>query len=521
MTTDPGFLLGTCDWGPTRGEALRHPIEDARWHTFAGGGSGSGKTVSLKALFESYLCRGSAGLAFDVQGDLTAMALSLAHPSLSKIIPTSLLEPPPWMQDKDIQPGRKIAERLLQVIHPRILTPLSDAGERLALSPLASRPKAYDDLLASRGRDDDEAGDALTVQADMMAGDFLRRLGLLKARSTGPDALRGATTEFILSLWSKDTMLDGTEGLRNLASELREFDHPRIPESLLATMQEKISEQIPALQLGAEARWNMGVPLNFDDLMTAPPGKVPLVIVNLDPSNVPPEHHPLVVGRIMHAAFNWAAAQGPIPKFPRLAVLLDEIASEGGYNALIQPLTVRNHPSADAIRRGLRKARHWGTALLLGSQNPRDIDSKNFGNIRTRLIGNLSLKADIETMLAGVNLSSDRMKSIAENIKKTPSGQMFYVGSGGMDSKEGRTIERYRLRMLGHPHLKLSFEQIARIYELGIASKKSEQSGVGRKDPSSVRNDLRSLVSKHGRSLSPGLVAAIQNEIGILSRLPG
>lgn len=79
--------------------------------------------------------------------------------------------------------GKTVAERLSRMIHARYLTPCSDIGERLAISPLPLRPRNFAEQLRT---DRDE----MELLASAGAWSLMGKIGLRQPKRTVPVANR-------------------------------------------------------------------------------------------------------------------------------------------------------------------------------------------------------------------------------------------------------------------------------------------------------------------------------------------
>lgn len=496
-------------------------------HMYLCGGSSSGKTVGLKIWAESYLTRMFPVIAFDTlnnQGDITGLTIPITHAAAmaaagfpAGIDPALASERTNEGLGQHITIAQTISKRLLEVVAPRVIAPYTDRfGERLSIPPLTSRPHGYDTLIQNRTE--------LVEQADAVAAGFLQRMGLARRGKDGVDHVRNVICEAIVEAWEQDLPMDGAEGIGLFLNFFQSFNEAYNERTngagIKASTMTQIHQNGHALTMGKDREWLDGTPLNMQSLLTAPRNKVPLIIVRL--CHLPPEDRPWIVGRIINSAINHCSKQGDPRGKPRLGILVDELGSEPEpEKRLLAPLTYSGHPSSNAIRSGLRRGRHAGVTMALGSQSPRDIDSKNFNNVRVRLIGRVTTKEDAVTALQGSDLSSEEIERLADKASSLKPGSLFYAGplvTAGQP--RGRTSTPTgeprlatgsplcRMRLLGTGHFKVSDEGIAGLQRIGLIARTG-----ARIDPrKNLYDDLTSLSIRHASLLPAALAKAIATE---------
>ena len=462
ITRNDGLTLGRCTIGHNAGTPFHLRYNDLVRHVLAIGATGSGKTVALKRIVESMIVDGIPVVAIDVLGDLSGLAVPARRDYLTQIglEPVTLT-----LSDADRKAVSDMGEAYEKRVHARVLTPCSDIAERMALSPLAGRPKNFDELCTSDR-------DYLVLQADTAAANFMSRLGLtlkLARKQTGPDMVRGIITDALMNAWEENLDLDGIEGLKRFSAHLEGWGAPPLPKEALS----KVQEGVRAMSVGAEALWSRGVSMDFDELLSVPDGKVPLVVINIE--HLSRDQHPWVVSQVIIALSSWAASRGPVTGRPRVGLLIDELAGEGGGNALLPGANFRSL-SGDSIRKVLRQGRHWDLSLLAGTQSPRDVDGKSFVNFTNRLIGMLKTTRDVDSALEGAQIRENSRDVLGRMIGGAKQGNLYALtASGGFESVQ--------IQWLCTVHSKLSGEQFRKLYEMGVIKRSSDQ-------PAAVRPDL-------------------------------
>ena len=442
------LTLGPIIMGHNRGQQMQLSLVDVKRHVGLFGGSGSGKTWAMKVLCEGTLARGIPLLAFDQMGDLAALAVQAS--SREDYERLGLKPPAPMPSPSDWEISAAIAEEMGKLIYPRILTPCSRIGEQMALSPVTSRPKGFEELWR-RDRED------LILQADAQAAAFLTRFGikLTRGANSAPSHELAVATDVLIRCWSENVDLSGPGGFAEYGAILVRSSSPCLDKAVA----DKIAKGIDTLTNGthAQALWFEGQNFDLDRLMDVPKGKVPLIIVSL--AHLQAADRPWVIGQISHQAMNWCQAQGGSPARPRLVVAVDELAGEGPH--VIMPHgNLKNHPSGEALRRILRQGRHYGCTLFGASQSPGDVDYKAFGNFGTRIIGQLKTAPDIEKSIVGINFRSGELgaKKFTEYVSIAKPGELFVIPPSG-------EWEKTRMRMLGCAHSTVTKDDMVRFFD--------------------------------------------------------
>ena len=453
------LLIGHGDFGAKAGEPHKIDLEAIPKHVLACGTTGSGKSVCLKVVAESLLARGIPIVALDVMGDLAGLAIPAGSPDVYKQfhLPEPLgIGPEEWAL------GKTVADRLSRKIHARYLTPCSDIGERLAISPLPLRPRNFAEQLRT---DRDE----MELLASAAAWSLMGKIGLRQPKDGAggePELVRGLIYEVILAMWQESIDMEGLSGIERFLELAKASFDKRMP----INQQAKFEVGLMSLATGQAARWLEGTRLDWDDLLAVPPGRTPLIIVALE--HLPKEQHPWIVSQVVSSLASWCSIQPPTPGRPRIALLIDELAGEGGRNALLPKLTY-NSSSGTAIRHVLRKGRHWGLGLLAGTQAPSDIDGRSFNFFNTLFAGKLKTDYDVRLALSGGTMSTERLKKVSGVIKTAVAPKMFYQTPNGW-------CESIRVRWLGTLHSRIERQHIPGLYAAGYFHRPSQSTPVAR-----------------------------------------
>ena len=443
------LTLGPIIMGSNRHQMMQLSLVDLKRHVGLFGASGSGKTFGLKVLCEGALARGIPLLAIDQMGDLAGLTLQAS--SVEDYARLGLKPPAPMPSHDDWEVSAAIGEEMRKLIYPRILTPCSRIGEQMALSPITSRPKGFEEMW----RKDRES---LIMQADSQAAAFLTRFGikLTRGASAAPSHELAVATTVLISCWSENLDLSGPGGFEEYARVLIGSSNPCLDKAVA----DKIAKGIDTLTNGTHAQglWFEGQTFDLDRLLQAPKGKVPLIIVSI--AHLPAADRPWVIGQIAHLAMNWCQAQGASPSRPRLILAVDELAGDAGQHPIMPHGNVKNHPSGEALRRILRQGRHFGCTLIAATQSPGDVDYKAFNNFGTRIIGQLKTRPDIDKVICGVQFRSGELgaKKFADFVSAAKTGELFVVPPSG-------EWEKTKMRMLGCVVTTITKDDMMRFFE--------------------------------------------------------
>jgi hypothetical protein len=382
-------------------------------------------------------------------------------------------------------------------VQVRVLTPCSTAGEQVSILPLTGRPVGYDSY----------PKDELVLQADAQAANFLARIGVKVSRNGGAADTHeiGVATEVLLRCWEEDMDLTGAEGLQRFGKALIESAKPMLDEKT----RNVVRRGLESVEIGRQRLWYDGIPLDFSRLLQVPDGKTPLLLVSL--AHLDPADRVFAIGQILHAATNWAAAQGASPDKPRLAVIVDELAGDGGKNPVLPPGSVRSHASGDAIRRILRQGRHYGVCLLAGTQIPGDVDYKSFSQFITRLVGKVQTPADFERSIFGVPLDDGGKKRLASFLGRAQPGRMFLLTPAGQ-------FDCIQMRLLGTAHSTIQRGDIERYYASGIWVRHSIPLAPRPREGSEPRGaraarQIEAIIREHSETLSDEVLEHLRSAL--------
>ncbi|HEX2162930.1 MAG TPA: DUF87 domain-containing protein, partial [Thermoanaerobaculia bacterium] len=406
-TTSPAYEgLGTFYLGrpvdPATGEAAREPFlydsADLVTHALVVGMTGSGKTGLIVDLLEEAALDGVPALVVDPKGDLANLAL--AFPDLAPadfapwvdpgraqregLSPDDLAarEAETWRRglaewDQD---GSRIA-RLRAAAEVAVFTPGSAAGRPLSvLASFAAPPpaaRADADLLRDR-----------------VAATVASVLGLL---GIAADPVRSRET-ILLSLLVEAAWREGRDlGLAGLIALVQQPPVERVGVMPLDTFFPPADRFALAMALNgllaspSFAAWLEGEPLDVPRLLYAPDGRPRLAVLSI--AHLSDAERMFFVALLASQVLGWLRGL-PGATGLRAILAIDEVF--GFLPPVAEP------PAKRPLLTLLKQARAFGVGLVLGTQNPVDLDYKGLGNIGTWFLGRLQTERDKERLLDGL-----------------------------------------------------------------------------------------------------------------------
>lgn len=163
--------------------------------------------------------------------------------------------------------------------------------------------------------------------------------------------------------------------------------------------------------------WRTGVALDFDELMLGPS-----IVIYSVAHIVDEAEQGLAIAYALTEYLAWTKAQQGTTELRSLLVL-DECSG-------IMPPYPKNPPTKTPLLTLLRQARAYGVGVVIGTQNPKEVDYKGMGQCQTWVIGQLKNKHDRSRVLEGIVNASVSNKEIDERITNLQKRQ-FLVSSQG------------------------------------------------------------------------------------------
>lgn len=332
-------------------------------HISVVGAAGSGKTWLAKIIAEEAILQSVPVVAVDPQGDLVQF---LRQRDLSEL-------------PSDAQAA---ARRFWDLVEPRVYTPGTSHGIRLALSPirlLSDQELASIEDAARRGE----------VREEMLAGLAANLVAMAKV---------GGEVD------CQQTFL--LEALRQLCREsVQEISIERIAAAVLApdgvgildaesiirkSEREKLGRKLNNIIRGPTANlYRDGVPLDLEQMTTpTAPGKVPLNVIYLNALHDDDQKH-FFVANLAAEIYRWMITRTSTASSANLLFYIDEARD-------FIPAGASKPPAKLPLLRLLTQGRKFGVGCLVCTQSPRSLDYNVFGNCSTKIIGRLESSQDVE-----------------------------------------------------------------------------------------------------------------------------
>ncbi|HEX6202747.1 MAG TPA: DUF87 domain-containing protein, partial [Thermoanaerobaculia bacterium] len=384
--------------GETAPAPLLYDAADLVTHALVVGMTGSGKTGLIVDLLEEAAIDGVPALVVDPKGDLANLAL--AFPDLA---PADFA---PWVDpDRARREGLSVEELAAREAETwrRGLASWDQDGERIRRLRAAAEVAVFTpgsasgrpvSVLASFAAPPPAARADTDLLRDRVSATVGSVLGLL-----GIDADPVKSREAILlallveSAWREGRDLD----LAGLIGLVQQPPVERVGVMPLDTFFPPNDRFALAMALNnllaspAFAAWLEGEPLDVPRLLYAPDGRPRLAVFSIA--------HLSDAERMFFVALLAAQVLGWLRGLPgatglRAILAIDEIF--GFLPPVAEP------PSKRPLLTLLKQARAFGLGLVLGTQNPVDLDYKGLANIGTWFLGRLQTERDKQRLLDGL-----------------------------------------------------------------------------------------------------------------------
>jgi hypothetical protein len=364
---------------------------DLMTHGLVVGRTGSGKTGLIHVLIEEAVMSGVSAVIIDPKGDLTNLSLSFPGLSASEFAPwvpagkNPVDEATRWIDglkstDQDLS---RVAE-WHNSASVNIYTPgFTKTGQSVNLLPSFNPPATPIDSVALRDR------------ASHAVDTIMSAIGSSTDPMTDPNYV--FLTELLIGFWSrgKTLQLEKLSGyIVDPPDYLNNIDGICIDDFISHRERMKLARAIIGFRRQA-ARWLEGNPLDMDSfLMPTEEGLPRVSIFTLRHLNE--DDRMLFTSMFLSNLVSWmykAPASGRL----RALCVLDEAS---GY----LPPHPYSPPTKRPISILLSQGRAQGLGMLLGTQNPNDIDYKALSNIGTWFLGGLrerDLKRDLDSEIRG------------------------------------------------------------------------------------------------------------------------
>lgn len=362
------------------------------------GMTGSGKTGLCLALLEEAAMDGVPVIAIDPKGDIGNLLLQFPNLSAEEFRP--------WVNEDDARRKERTVEAHAQQQAEMWEKGLADWGQDkgriqrlrdkvdMAIYTPGSNAGLPVSILSSLNAPDEAMMEDRELLADRISSTVSSMLGLM-----GVDADPVQSKEHILLsnivayFWAKN---------QNLSLEVlvRAIQQPPIrkvgvvdidtflPEGKRSDLAMKLNNLLASPGFGV---WLEGEPLDIQRMYFTPEGKPRISIFCI--SHLSDTERMFFVSLLMNQLLGWMRQQSGTTSL-RALFYMDEIF---GY----LPPTA-NPPSKKPMMTLLKQARAFGLGLLLGTQNPVDLDYKALSNIGTWFLGRLQTERDMQRVLDGL-----------------------------------------------------------------------------------------------------------------------
>lgn len=371
-------------------EAVQIPRTDLLTHGVILGRTGSGKSGLTVALLEEIAGAGSSAVVLDPKGDLTNLALSLSSEE----------EFAQWVDNPAevrLRHGEGLAKHGLGFEHVEwwrngvdvtIYTPgqVSAGGRGLNVFPTFDFPG--------------EMGRVSRTRAARAVSSVLSAVGGIDDPF---DPAAVFLTEAILGEWANGKGLPLTEWpgvLTKPAEHLRAFGGMGLNDFFPKAKRIKLARTLIGFKHHAD-RWLSGETLDLRHM--AEVAKKPQIAV-VSMRHLSEEDRQFFAALLLNKVVEYMFETGSSKEL-KLAVVLDEAR---GY----LPPHPKNPPTKDPICTILAQGRAQGIGMVIGTQNPMDLDYKALSNVGTWFIGKLRERdcaRDLAQELANRNVDKDEV----------------------------------------------------------------------------------------------------------------
>lgn len=377
---------------------VMYDSKDLVTHGVVLGMTGSGKTGLCLALLEEAAMDGVPVIAIDPKGDIGNLLLQFPNLSAEEF--------KPWVNEDDARrkertvdehaanqsevwtkgladwgQGKERIQTLRDKVDMAIYTPGSNAG--LPVSILSSLDAPSEEVMEDR-----------EMLADRIESTVSSMMGLMGVEADPVQSKEHILLSNIVAhFWAKG---------QNLSLEVlvRAIQQPPIrkvgvvdidtflPESKRSDLAMKLNNLLASPGFGV---WLEGEPLDIQRMYFTAEGKPRISIFCI--AHLSDSERMFFVSLLMNQLLGWMRQQSGTTSL-RALFYMDEIF---GY----LPPTA-NPPSKKPMMILLKQARAFGLGLLLGTQNPVDLDYKALSNIGTWFLGRLQTERDMQRVLDGL-----------------------------------------------------------------------------------------------------------------------
>lgn len=166
--------------------------------------------------------------------------------------------------------------------------------------------------------------------------------------------------------------------------------------------------------------WRQGVSLDFDELFNCTP-EHPACVVYSVAHIVDEEERSMAITLALTEYNRWTLKQKGTHDL-RSVLFIDECHG-------IAPPYPKNPPTKTPLMNLLKTARAFGNGVVMGTQNPKDVDYKGLAQCQTWVVGQLKTKNDRARIMEGFSSFDLSPKALDEKIAGLAERE-FVIGSG-------------------------------------------------------------------------------------------
>lgn len=344
---------------------------DLTTHGVILGRTGSGKTGATVTAIEEAVMSGASAIVLDPKGDLTNLAL--AFPGLTPD------EFAPWMEDgKDPAEAAERARRELGHLAPNVKR-WAESADVTIFAPGKTRGGGEPvNVLASLNAPGGELSErGLRDHASGIVASILGAIGHTGDPMTDPANV--FLTDVLVDSWTSglETGLESwVSTLNNPPTRYQNFSGLKLDDFFPKKKRMKIARAIVGFQRQA-AKWLDGQPLDIDSFVGHSKPRVSVFTMRHLDESERQFFSAMLLSAVVGYMFRAQASNSL-----KLLVVLDEAR---GY----LPPYPKNPPTKKPICTILAQGRAQGIGMLIGTQNPNDLDYKALTNVGTWFLGKL------------------------------------------------------------------------------------------------------------------------------------
>jgi hypothetical protein len=402
---------------PETGQVIENDIvyydaRDLTTHAVILGMTGSGKTGLAITILEEAVIDGIPNIIIDPKGDITNMLLAFPDFDAQYFLP--------WINPEDATREDHTLEQHAQVVADRwrkgladwgitndrvqeyrraarfsIYTPGSEAG--LPISILQSFAAPAQGWAGNEEALREQIADLVTAILGLVGVDgrpvesrehiLLSNIFEFNWRNNVDLSME----QLILQVQKPPFAKLGVLDVENIFPEADRFKLAKSLNNIIAT---------PSFQ-----NWMQGEPINIPSLLYTPDGYPRSTIFYL--AHLNDAERQFIITLLLDSIISWMRTLSGSTSL-RTLIYIDECFG-------MMPPYPRNPPTKDPIMRLLKQGRAFGLGLILGTQNPKDIDYKGLSNAGTWFIGKLQTENDKQRVLEGLDSARDATSALDLN----------------------------------------------------------------------------------------------------------